>query len=275
ARLVPDTQTIDRLAAEIGAAETVAIFAGYGVRGAHDEVIALAEKIGAPIGHSLRGKNFIAYDNAYDTGMTGLLGYGAAHAGMHDADLLLMLGTDFPYAQFLPGKVRTVQVDIDPARLGRRTAVQLPVLRDVQATVAAVLPKIARKNDRAFLDRRLKRHRQLLDEVVGAATGPSEKFVSTLPEYAAWVLDELAAEDAVCTTDTGMCNVWPARYLRASARRRLLASANHGSMANALPHAIGAQLAEPGRQVISVSGDGGLAMLLGELLAAVMYELPG
>src|SRR5699024_11342968 len=158
ARLVPEPQPIDRLAAEIGAAETVAIFAGYGVRGAHDEVIALAEKIGAPIGHSLRGKDFIAYDNPYDVGMTGLLGYGAAHAGMHDADLLLMLGTDFPYAQFLPGKVRTVQVDIDPARLGRRTAVQLPVLGDVQATVAAVLPKIARKNDRAFLDRRSEEH---------------------------------------------------------------------------------------------------------------------
>ena len=274
ARLVPDTQTIDRLAAEIGAAETVAIFAGYGVRGAHDEVIALAEKIGAPIGHSLRGKDFIAYDNPYDVGMTGLLGYGAAHAGMHDADLLLMLGTDFPYAQFLPGKVRTVQVDIDPARLGRRTAVQLPVLGDVQATVAAVLPKIARKNDRAFLDRWLKRHRQMLDKVVGAYTEDAEKFVPIHPEYAASVLDELAADDAVFTTDTGMCNVWTARYLRASARRRFLASANHGSMANALPHAIGAQLAEPGRQVISVSGDGGLAMLLGELLTAVMYELP-
>lgn len=272
--IVPAEATLRRLADAINTAEKVAIFAGYGARDARDEVIGLAELIGAPIGHSLRGKDFIQHNNPYDVGMTGLLGYGAAHAGMHDADLLLMLGTDFPYSQFLPQDVRTAQVDIDPTRIGRRTAVELPVHGDVAATIAALTPLIERKADRAYLDKWLDKHEKMMVRSVGAYTQDVEKFVPIHPEYAAFVLNDVAADDAVFTADTGMCNVWTARYLSATAGRRFLSSATHGSMANALPHAMGAQLAFPGRQVVSVSGDGGFAMLLSEILTVAMYKIP-
>lgn len=272
--LVPTDETLRRVADAINAAEKVAIFAGYGVRDAHDEVIALAEMIGAPVGHSLRGKDFIQHDNPFDVGMTGLLGYGAAHAGIHDADLLLMLGTDFPYSQFLPSKVRTVQVDTDAAKIGRRTPVEIPVHGDVGATLTALLPLIARKTDRRYLDKWLAKHEKMMTRSVGAYTQNVEKFVPIHPEYAAAVLNEVADDDAVFTTDTGMCNVWTARYLESTAGRRFISSAVHGSMANAMPHAIGAQLAFPGRQVVSVSGDGGFAMLLSEILTVAMYRIP-
>ncbi|MCX6469030.1 MAG: pyruvate dehydrogenase [Corynebacteriales bacterium] len=271
--VIPPTDVIEKLADAINAAEKVAIFAGYGVKGAHDEVVALAEKIGAPIGHSLRGKEFIQYDNPFDVGMTGLLGYGAAHAGIHDADLLILLGTDFPYAQFLPD-VTTAQVDIDPTKIGRRTAVTLPVCGDVGATVRALEPLVTRKTDRRYLDTWLAKHDHLMDNVIGAYTTKAEKLVPIHPEYAASILDDLAADDAVFTTDTGMCNVWTARFINPTGRRKFIASMLHGSMANALPHAIGAQSAAPGRQVISISGDGGLSMLLSEILTVAMYKLP-
>jgi pyruvate dehydrogenase (quinone) len=244
------------------------------VKDAHDDVVALAEKIGAPIGHSLRGKEFIQYDNPYDVGMTGLLGYGAAHAGIHDADLLILLGTDFPYSQFLPDDVTTAQVDVDAAKIGRRTAVAFPVQGDVGATVRALEPLVSRKTDRRYLDAWLAKHDHLMNEVVGAYTKDAEKLIPIHPEYAASILDDLAADDAIFTTDTGMCNVWTARFINPTGRRKFIASMLHGSMANALPHAIGAQSAQPGRQVISVSGDGGLSMMLSEILTVAMYELP-
>ncbi|MFX4272021.1 pyruvate dehydrogenase [Propionibacteriaceae bacterium Y1685] len=271
--LVPDPATLAELATEINKASTVAIFVGAGVDGAHDEVVQLAELIGAPVGHSLRGKEFIQYDNPFDVGMTGLLGYGAAAAGIHDADLLIMLGTDFPYDQFLP-EVRTAQVDRDASVLGRRTAVDVPVHGDVLATLQALLPLVERKRSRRFLESTLKKHDRLMDKAVGAYTRKVEKIKPIHPEYAASVLDELAAEDAIFTADTGMCNVWTARYVNPTGQRRLIGSFLHGSMANALPHAIGAQFAHPDRQVISVSGDGGLSMLLGEMITAKTYELP-
>ncbi|WP_370893470.1 pyruvate dehydrogenase [Janibacter sp. GXQ6167] len=271
--IVPDAEVLRRLASLINEAKKVAIFAGAGVEGAHDEVIALAEKIGAPIGHSLRGKDFIQYDNPFDVGMTGLLGYGAAAAGMEDADLLLLLGTDFPYDQFLPG-TRTVQVDTDPAVLGRRTEVDLPVHADVRATVEALTPMGETKPDRSFLEAMLKKHERLMTKAIGAYTRDVEHTTPIHPEYAASVLNEVAAEDAIFTADTGMCNVWTARYVQPNGRRRLIGSYLHGSMANAMPHSIGAQFAYPDRQVISVSGDGGLSMLLGDLLTIVQYNLP-
>lgn len=272
--VMPAESTLRTLADAINAAEKVAIFAGYGVRDAHDEVIALAELIGAPVGHSLRGKDFIQHDNPYEVGMTGLLGYGAASAGMHDADLLLMLGTDFPYAQFLPKDVRTAQVDINPRTIGRRNPVEIPVHGDVGPTLRALMPLLERKTDRAYLDKWLAKHEKMMSRSIGAYTHDVEKFVPIHPEYAASVLNQVAAEDAVFTTDTGMCNVWTARYLDATGERRFLSSAIHGSMANALPHAIGAQFAFPGRQVVSVSGDGGFAMLLSEILTVAMYKVP-
>ncbi|SDB80542.1 pyruvate dehydrogenase (quinone) [Raineyella antarctica] len=274
ARLVPDPESVAELADMINAADKVAIFAGAGVEGAHDEVIRLAELLGAPIGHSLRGKDFIQYDNPYDVGMTGLLGYGAAAAGMEGADLLLMLGTDFPYDQFLPG-TKTAQVDRDAATMGRRTQVDLAVQGEILPTLEALLPLLKRKHRRGFLQDMLKKHQKLMTSTVGAYTGKKQAGNRPIhPEYVANVLDEVASDDAIFTADTGMCNVWTARYINPNGRRRLIGSFLHGSMANALPHAIGAQFAYPHRQVISVSGDGGLGMLLGELVTAQMYQLP-
>lgn len=251
----------------------MAIFAGAGVQGAHDEVIAFAELLKAPIGHSLRGKDFIQYDNPYDIGMTGLLGYGAAAEGIAGADLLILLGTDFPYDQFLPD-TRTAQIDRAPEHLGRRTDVDVAVHGDVLPTLAALTPLVAAKKNSRFLDQMLKKHDKLMNKAVGAYTRKADKLVPIHPEYAASLLDEIAADDAIFTADTGMCNVWTARYINPLGTRRLIGSYLHGSMANALPQAIGAQSAHPGRQVISVSGDGGLSMLLGELITAAAQQLP-
>lgn len=272
--LAPDPFALQELAEAIDSADKIAIFAGIGVAGAHDEVLALADRIGAPIGHSLRGKDFIQYDNPYDIGMTGLLGYGAAAAGIEGADLLLLLGTDFPYDQFLPARTRTAQVDRDAAVLGRRTDVDLAVNADVLPTVTALLELVAPKKNRRFLDQMLKKHDALMNKAVGAYTRKVEKTQPIHPEYAADLLNVAADDDAVFTADTGMCNVWTARYITPTGKRRLIGSYKHGSMANALPQAIGAQLTYPKRQVISVSGDGGLSMLLGELITVAAYKLP-
>ncbi|MFE2754498.1 pyruvate dehydrogenase [Actinosynnema sp. NPDC059335] len=271
--VVPPDDQVRALAERLDAARTVTLFCGAGTRGAHAEVMRLADRLKSPIGHSLRGKEWIQYDNPYDVGMSGLLGYGACYQATHEADLLLLLGTDFPYDGFLPGS-RTVQVDHDASRLGRRTPLELGVHGDVAATLRAVLPLVAEKTDRSFLDRMLQRHAQSLEQVVDAYTHDIEHHLPIHPEYAARVLDEVADDDAVFTVDTGMCNVWAARYVMPNGRRRVIGSFVHGSMANALPHAIGAQLAHPGRQVIAMSGDGGLGMLMGELLTVALHRLP-
>ncbi|KNX38550.1 pyruvate dehydrogenase [Luteipulveratus halotolerans] len=271
--LQPNQASVEALAKAINDADKVAIFVGAGVAGAHDEVVDLAETIGAPIGHSLRGKELIQYDNPYDVGMTGLLGYGAAAQGMEGADLLVMLGTDFPYDQFLPD-VRTAQVDRDATVIGRRTSVDIPVHGDVLATLIALKPLVQPKKSTKFLEQTLKRHDKLMNKAVGAYTKNVEHKEPIHPEYVASILDGVAAPDAIFTADTGMCNVWTARYVNPLGTRRLIGSFLHGSMANALPQAIGAQLAQPERQVISVSGDGGLGMLLGEMLTVAAYELP-
>ena len=273
ASLTPTAASVQRLAEAVNESTKVAIFAGAGTEGAHDEVIALAAKIKSPIGHSLRGKDFIQYDNPYDVGMTGLLGYGAAAEGIEDADLLILLGTDFPYDQFLPD-TRTAQIDRAREQIGRRTHVELPVHGDVLPTLRALLPLIEEKSDAGFLERTLKKHDRLMNKAVGAYTRKADKSVPIHPEYAASVLDEVADDDAIFTADTGMCNVWTARYIRPLGTRRLIGSYLHGSMANALPHAIGAQQAFPGRQVVSVSGDGGLSMLLGELITVGSQGMP-
>ena len=271
--IMPSEATVRQLADEINRAKTVAIFGGAGVQGAHDELIALATKVKAPVGHSLRGKDFVQYDNPYDIGMTGLLGYGAAAEGIEDADLMLMLGTDFPYDQFLP-ETRTAQVDARAENLGRRTAVDVPVHGDVKATLQALLPLVEEKKDTKFLDRLLKKHSKLMDKAVGAYTRKVEKHTPIHPEYAASVLDSMLNPDAIVTADTGMCNVWSARYINPTGRSRLIGSFLHGSMANALPHAIGAQFAYPDRQVVAMAGDGGLSMLMGDMITAKTYDLP-
>ena len=269
----PPTEQVQALAERLNQADTVTLFCGAGVEGAHEEVMGLAGTLLSPIGHTLRGKEWIQYDNPYDVGMTGLLGYGACYEAVNDADLLVLLGTDFPYQDFLPG-AHTVQVDHDPTRLGRRTPLDLAVHGDVRETLRAVLPLVAQKQDRSFLDHMLHKHASALEHVVSAYTHDIEHHLPIHPEYAARILDEAASDEAIFTVDTGMNNVWAARYITPNGRRRVIGSFRHGSMANALPHAIGAQLAYPGRQVISMSGDGGLSMLLGELLTVAMHQLP-
>ncbi|GAA1955297.1 pyruvate dehydrogenase [Amycolatopsis minnesotensis] len=271
--ILPADADVARLAERIERAEKIMIMAGAGCRDAHDEVVQLADTLGAPVGHSLRGKEFIQYDNPFDVGMSGLLGYGACYDAMHAADLVLLLGTDFPYDNFLP-QANTVQVDIDAARIGRRSVLEFGVLGDVGATIGAVLPRLTRREDRTFLNGMLHRHERGLQKVVDAYTKNVEKHVPIHPEYVADVLDDEASDDAVFTVDTGMCNVWSARYVTPNGRRRLLGSFVHGSMANALPHAIGAQAADRSRQVIAMAGDGGLSMLLGELLTLRTHALP-
>ena len=268
----PAPEVLEDLAARINAAETVAIFGGAGCAGARTEVLALADALKAPVGHSIRGKEYLQWDNPYDVGMSGLLGYGACYEACNNADLLLLLGTDFPYRDFLPQK-NTIQIDIEASRLGRRTPLDLAVAGDVGATIRAVLPELTTKS-RSFLDDMLRRHVAGLEHSVEQYTSDVEKLVPIHPEYVARLLDEEADDDAVLTVDTGMCCTWMARYITPNGRRRFLGSWVHGTMANALPHAIGAQLLDRGRQVVSMSGDGGLAMLLGELLTVRTHQLP-
>ncbi|MET0136146.1 MAG: pyruvate dehydrogenase [Kibdelosporangium sp.] len=271
--VVPGSETIDELAQLVESAERVMLFVGAGARGAHSSVIGLASRLGAPIGHSLGGKEWIQYDNPYDVGMSGLLGYGACFEAMHEADRVILLGTDFPYDKFLP-QARTIQVDNDLARLGRRTPLDLAVHGDVKETVAALLPRLRQRTDRSYLDKMLRKHAARLEKVVDAYTTDKAERTPIHPEFAADVLDDVAADDTVFTVDTGMNNVWAARYLTPNGRRRVIGSFRHGSMANALPQAIGAQLGAPGRQVVALCGDGGLSMLLGDLLTLPASDIP-
>lgn len=271
--ILPDPHQAAALAKAINDASTVTLFCGAGVRNAREEVLALAEKIKSPVGHALGGKMYIQHDNPFDVGMSGLLGYGSCHEASNDADLLILLGTDFPYSDFLPTK-NVAQVDVDGSHIGRRTTVRYPVIGDVAATIKTILPHVEEKRDRSFLDKMLKKHHSKLSSVVEAYTSNVEKHVPIHPEFVANIIDELADEDAIFTVDTGMCNVWGARYITPNGSREQIGSFRHGTMANALPQAIGAQAAYPNRQVISFSGDGGLSMLMGELLTVKMHQLP-
>ncbi|MET9429591.1 pyruvate dehydrogenase [Streptomyces sp. NPDC003036] len=271
----PGDAEIDALVRLIDDADKVTLFCGAGTKGAHAEVMQFAERVKAPVGHALRGKEWIQYDNPYDVGMSGLLGYGAAYEATHECDLLLLLGTDFPYTAFLPdGGVKIAQVDVRPEHLGRRTTLDLAVWGDVRETLRCLVPRVRPKSSRKFLDKMLKKHADALEGVVSAYTRKVEKHTPIHPEYVAAVLDEMADDDAVFTVDTGMCNVWAARYLTPNGRRRILGSFRHGSMANALPQAIGAQLVDRKRQVVSMSGDGGFSMLMGDFLTLVQHDLP-
>jgi pyruvate dehydrogenase (quinone) len=269
----PADDDLARLADLVNRGKKVALFCGVGCAGAHDEVVALAEKVKAPVGYSFRGKEWVEHDNPNAVGMSGLLGWGAAYKAMHECDVLLLLGTDFPYESFMPTAPTIAQIDIRAERLGRRSKLDLGLCGDVRDTLRALLPLVEAKADRAFLDAMLEQH-QVASRKLRAYVDHVGRRRPIHPEYVAATLDELAGPDAVFTVDTGMCAVWGARYLRAAGGRRILGSFNHGSMANALPQAVGAQTAYPGRQVISLSGDGGLAMLLGELLTIAQYQLP-
>jgi pyruvate dehydrogenase (quinone) len=273
AEVTPSREELDRLAAELNQAQKVTILAGAGCAGAHDELVELAGKLQAPIVHALRGKEFIEYDNPYDVGMTGLLGFSSGYHAMMNCDTLLMLGTDFPYQQFYPKKARIVQIDIRGEQLGRRSRVDLGVVGGIAETLRVLLPVIEQKRKRHHLDASLIHYRKARKDMDDLATGkPGQLPIH--PQYVARMVDELAAEDAVFTVDVGTPVIWAARYLTMNGRRRLLGSFNHGSMANALPQAIGAQISHPGRQVVTLSGDGGVSMLMGDLLSLRQLQLP-
>ncbi|KUI19969.1 ubiquinone-dependent pyruvate dehydrogenase [Mycobacterium sp. GA-2829] len=271
--LRPDDASLRRAADLLNAASRVTILGGAGTAGAHAEVMTLAGLLQSPIVHAFRGKEHLEWDNPYDVGMTGLLGYASGYKAIKEADLLLMLGTDFPYSQFLPEDATVVQVDIRGSHLGRRTHVDLGLVGTVRDTVDGLVPLLAQKADRTHLDRAQNHYRRTRKSLDALAVNDRDR-TPIRPEYVAGVVDKLAADDAVFTFDVGSPTVWAARYLTMNGRRRLTGSFTHGTMACALPHAIGAQTAHRDRQVVALAGDGGLAMLFGELLTLVQNRLP-
>lgn len=269
----PDDESVRRAADILNAAERVTILGGAGVAGAHDALIELASTLQAPIVHALRGKEFIEYDNPFDVGMTGLLGFASGYKAIKEADTLLMLGTDFPYQQFYPEGATVVQVDIRGRNLGRRTPIDLGLRGSVADTLAVLRPLLRPKGNRDHLDRSLRHYRKTRAALDSLAVNDRDK-TPIRPEYVAALANRIASDDAVFTCDVGSPVVWAARYLTMNGRRRLIGSFNHGTMANALPHAIGAQTAFPGRQVVALAGDGGLTMLFGELVTLIQNRLP-
>jgi pyruvate dehydrogenase (quinone) len=271
--VVPKDDELRRLAELLNGGRRVTLLCGAGCAGAHDQVIALARKLKSPIVHALRGKEHIEYDNPFDVGMTGLIGFASGYWAMKDCDTLLLLGTNFPYRQFFPENARIAQIDLQADALGNRCALDIGVLGTVSDTLKALLPLITEKTDSTHLDEALADYRQARADLDALAeSGPRSKLIH--PQYLNRLVSDLAADDAIFTCDVGTPAAWAARYLKMNGRRRLLGSFNHGSMANAMLQAIGAQVAFPKRQVISLSGDGGFTMMMGEFVTLLQHELP-
>ena len=274
--VTPSRADLDRLAALLnGEDDRITILCGSGCQGAHDELLALGGRLKAPMVHALRGKEHVEWDNPYDVGMTGLIGFASGYYAMRDCDVLLMLGTDFPYRQFYPegSGVRIAQVDLRPENIGRRVPVDLGVVGDVRATLTALLPLLKQKRDGTHLARAQQHYAKSRKELDHLAKGtPGKRLLH--PQQIAKAISDQAAADAIFTCDVGLPTVWAARYLAMNGRRRLLGSFWHGSMANAMAQAIGAQAAFPGRQVVSLSGDGGFTMLMGDFITLTQYKLP-
>jgi pyruvate dehydrogenase (quinone) len=269
----PSGEEIKQMATLLNQGTAVTILGGAGCAEAHPELMQLAGKLKSPIVSALRGREHIQYNNPYDVGLTGLIGFSSGYHAIMEADTLLMLGTDFPYTQFYPEKAKIIQVDCRGENLGRRTRLDLGIIGDVKATLKALVSLLDEKEDDTHLKRSIRHYqdaREGLDEL--AVGHPGRKPIH--PQYVAKIVDELAAEDAIFCCDVGTPTVWAARYLTMNGRRRLLGSFNHGSMANAMPQAIGAQFAFPGRQVVTFSGDGGLSMMMGDLLSLHQHKLP-
>ena len=271
--LRPNPGELRALANVLNGAGRVTLLCGAGCAGAHAELLALAAKLKSPMVHAMRGKEHVEYDNPFDVGMTGFIGFASGYAAMKDCDTLLMLGTDFPYRQFYPEQARVLQIDIRPEALGNRHALEVGVLGDVRLTLEALLPLLKEKTDTGHLDRALAHYakaRKDLDAL--AESNPDSATIH--PQYVTRLVSELAADDAIFTCDVGTPTVWAARYLKMNGKRRLVGSFNHGSMANALLQAIGAQAAFPRRQVVSLSGDGGFAMMMGDFITLSQIGLP-
>lgn len=271
--IIPNEQELANMAYHIEKAKKITIYCGIGATQAHDQIIELAQKLQAPVAYSFRGKMAIAYDNPYEIGLTGLLGMPSAYQAMHDSDLILLLGTDFPYNTFMPEDIKIIQVDTAIERLGRRAKLTLGLCGDVKQTLLSLLPLLSNKTDDTFLKTQLEYYKQVINNLNTYVADPGTPD-NIQPEYATFIIDQLANLDTIFTVDTGMCCVWGARYLTAYQNRKLLGSFNNGSMANAMPMAIGAQLTNVKRQVIALCGDGGISMLLGDLATIKQYNLP-
>jgi pyruvate dehydrogenase (quinone) len=269
----PSEDDLLQLSELLNSHKKVTIFCGLGAAEAHDEITQLAKKLKAPVAYSYKGKMAIQYDNPYEVGLTGLLGIPSAYHSMHECDLLVLLGTDFPYTPFMPVQNKIVQIDINPESLGRRAKLDRGLCGDVKDTLQALLPMISMKDDSSFLTQQLEFYKEVKKKLLIYVEDPG-KPNAIHPEFVASVINELADKDAIFTVDTGMCCVWAARYIEGTGGRIMLGSFNHGSMANAMPQAIGAALARPGQQVIAFCGDGGLSMMLGDLMTIVQYKLP-
>lgn len=269
--VVPQQSELEKLAQVLRYSNKIALFCGSGCAGAHDELIAVAEKLKSPIIHALRGKEHVEYDNPYDVGMTGLIGFSSGYHAMFNADTLILLGTQFPYRAFYPTDAKIIQIDIDPANIGAHSKVDIALAGDIKATLHALLPMLEEKTDRRFLDKALEHYadaRKGLDDLAK----PSERAIH--PQYLAQQISHYASDDAIFTCDVGTPTVWAARYLKMNGKRRLLGSFNHGSMANAMPQALGAKATAPNRQVIALCGDGGFSMLMGDFLSIAQMQLP-
>lgn len=271
--ILPAEEELLALSKLINQHKKIAIFCGMGASEAHDEVVRLAEILKAPVGYSFRGKMGIQYDNPYEVGMTGLLGLPSAYHSMHESDLIILLGTDFPYVPFIPQDKILVQIDTKPERLGRRAKLEMGLHGDIKSSLTSLIPLLERQEDDSFLKAQLKVYEKVKEHL---HTYVEDKgTVNAIhPEAVAFELNKLATEDAIFTVDTGMCCVWGSRYIDATGKRSMLGSFNHGSMANAMPHAIGAALSSPDRQVVALCGDGGISMLLGDLATIRQYNLP-
>ena len=269
----PSDHELQTLADILNENEKISIYCGIGASKAHADLIKLAGKLKAPIGYSFRGKMGIQYDNPYEVGMTGLLGLPSAFQSMHEADVILLLGTDFPYANFMPINKKLIQIDERADRLGRRAKVDMGLCGKIEDTLHVLLPLIEEKQDESFLKKQLHKYEEVKEGLDVYVKDPGKENLIH-PEYVASTINKLAAKDAIFTVDTGMCCVWGARYIQATGERKMLGSFSHGTMANAMPMAIGAALANPGRQIISFCGDGGISMLLGDLATIYQYKLP-
>ncbi|MCG8709694.1 ubiquinone-dependent pyruvate dehydrogenase [Brenneria sp. 4F2] len=268
----PNESEMRKLADLLNGAKNITLMCGSGCAGAHDEVMQLAAALKAPVVHALRGKEHIEYDNPYSVGMTGLIGFSSGYHAMMNADTLVLLGTQFPYRAFYPADAAIVQIDINPGSLGSHCHVDMALVGDIKTTLTALLPQLEVKTNRNFLDKALKHYADARKGLDDLATANDKQAIH--PQYLAQQISRYASEDAIFTCDVGTPTVWAARYLKMNGKRRLLGSFSHGSMANAMPQALGAQAINRDRQVISMSGDGGFSMLMGDFLSIAQLKLP-
>lgn len=267
----PSDAELQRIAEALDKGGRIAIYGGSGCQHAHDQVVALADKLQAPVAHTSRAKDFLEHNNPHNVGMTGVIGAEAGFHALTSCDTLLLLGCDFAWRQFYPSRANIIQIDIDGTHLGRRHPVNLGAVGDIAATLDALLPLVQPHTDQRFLSECLEHHRKAL-----ASQGAHAKITTGLihPQYIAETIGKHADPDAIYTADGGSPMVWCLRHIQSSGRNRTLMSLTHGTMANAMPQALGAKAAFPNRQVISLSGDGGLAMLMGDLLTCIQEKLP-